>query len=143
MCPRGVGVSYERGTPVCDRWLRKGGTVYVALICMVQARAPTPYRGTSLVRNTTRLQVYLAHMKHTGGGERGDGVRALQSGARPRGLRRYGLPHPLQVYLTESVYKFILQKSISAQIRQLVLSHHEYMVQVDGFVRESTFARTT
>ena len=46
---------------------------------------------------------------------------------------------PLKSYPTESVYKVVLQRSISVQIRQLIrdISHHKE--QVDGFVRECLF----
>ena len=39
-------------------------------------------------------------------------------------------------YLTESVFKIVLQKSIPAQIRQLVLHIGNNQGCVDGFVRE-------
>ena len=44
-------------------------------------------------------------------------------------------------YLTESVYLVVLQKSIPAQIPQLVLHVSDNKGYVDGFVRESTFAK--
>ena len=44
-------------------------------------------------------------------------------------------------YPTESVYNVVLQESIPAQIRQLILNHPQYEESVDGFVRESTFAK--
>ena len=43
-------------------------------------------------------------------------------------------------YLTESVYKDVLQNSIPAQIRQLILYISNDKGDVDGFVRELTFA---
>ena len=45
------------------------------------------------------------------------------------------------VYLTESVYKVVLQMSISAHIRQLILHMSNNKEYVDEFVRESTFAK--
>ena len=44
------------------------------------------------------------------------------------------------VYLTERILQVVLQKSIPAQIRQLILdiSNKEY---VNGFMRELTFAK--
>ena len=42
--------------------------------------------------------------------------------------------------LTESVYKDVLQKSIPAQICQLILYYRSYEEYVEVFVRESTFA---
>ena len=44
-------------------------------------------------------------------------------------------------YLTESFYEVVVQKSVPAPIRQRVhyVRHHEG--QVDGFVRELTFAK--
>jgi hypothetical protein len=42
--------------------------------------------------------------------------------------------------LTESVYHVVVQTSIPAQIRELTLYISENKGQVDGFVRESTFA---
>ena len=46
-----------------------------------------------------------------------------------------------QLYLTESVYKFVLQMSILAQIRQLVLYISNDKGYVDGFVID--FCKTT
>ena len=54
---------------------------------------------------------------------------------RPRAFRRY------HFYLSKSVFKIILQKSIPPQIRQLNLDDYVYKEQVDGFVRELTFAK--
>ena len=54
------------------------------------------------------------------------------------------VPHsldPCRSYLTESVYKVVLQSSIPAQIRQLVLCFYLNKEQVDGFVREIAFAK--
>jgi hypothetical protein len=42
-------------------------------------------------------------------------------------------------YLTESAYKVVLQKSVPAQIRPLILYVSNDIGQVDGFVRELTF----
>ena len=42
-------------------------------------------------------------------------------------------------YLTERVHKVVWQKSISAQIRQLILYINDAKGKVDGFVRELTF----
>ena len=62
-----------------------------------------------------------------------------------RGWSRPANPHPCQQspllvhpYLTESVYKVALQKSIPPQIRQLILRYCQYREQVDGCVRELT-----
>ena len=44
-------------------------------------------------------------------------------------------------YLTESVYKLVLRKSIPAQIRQLILHISNNKGLVHGFVRELTFAK--
>jgi hypothetical protein len=41
-------------------------------------------------------------------------------------------------YLTESVHKVVLQKSIPAQIRQLIICHYQNEEYVDEFVREMT-----
>ena len=43
--------------------------------------------------------------------------------------------------LTKSVYKVVLQKSISAQIRRLILYISNNKGHVDGFVEELTFAK--
>ena len=43
--------------------------------------------------------------------------------------------------LTESVYKVVLRKSISAQIRQLILFISDNKGSVDGFERELTFTK--
>ena len=40
------------------------------------------------------------------------------------------------LHFTESVYEVVLQKSISPQIRQLILYHYLHKEQVDGFVWE-------
>jgi len=45
-----------------------------------------------------------------------------------------------QVYLTESVYKVVLQKSTPAQTRQLIFHPNNEKGHVDGFARELTFA---
>ena len=42
-----------------------------------------------------------------------------------------------RVYLTDSVHKVVLEKSIPAQIRQLILYHYSYEEQVDECVRDS------
>ena len=44
-------------------------------------------------------------------------------------------------FITESVYKVVLKKSIPAQIRQLIRYHYEYEEYVDRCVRELTCAR--
>ena len=46
-----------------------------------------------------------------------------------------------QIYLTESVYKVVLQQSIPAQIRRLILYYYLHKESVVGFVRELTFAK--
>ena len=43
--------------------------------------------------------------------------------------------------LTESVHKVVVQKLISAQIRQVILYSSNDEATVDGFVRELTFAK--
>ena len=43
-------------------------------------------------------------------------------------------------YLTESVYKVVLSKSIPARIRQRILYYYSYEGSVDQILRESTFA---
>ena len=43
-------------------------------------------------------------------------------------------------YLIESIHKVVLQKSIPAQIRRLSLYIGNNEEEVDGFVRELTFA---
>ena len=48
---------------------------------------------------------------------------------------------PLHTYLTESGYRVVFQKSIPAQIRQLILSHYLYKEYVAGFVRKMTLAK--
>ena len=45
-----------------------------------------------------------------------------------------------QKLAAESVYRVVLQRSIAAHIRRLVLYHYYLKEQVDRFVRESTFA---
>ena len=52
-----------------------------------------------------------------------------------------GTRYSQRSHFTESVYKVILQKSISVQIRQLILyvSHNKGLV--DEFVRELTLAK--
>ena len=44
-------------------------------------------------------------------------------------------------YLTQSVYKVVLQKSIPTEIRQLDLYISNDNEHIDGFVRELTFAK--
>ena len=46
-----------------------------------------------------------------------------------------------QIYLTESGYEVVLQKSISAQIRQPILCISDSEGQVDGLVGELIFAK--
>ena len=46
-----------------------------------------------------------------------------------------------RIYLTESVYKVVLQKSIPPPIRQLILHISNNEGQIDRFVRELTFAK--
>jgi len=46
-----------------------------------------------------------------------------------------------QFYLTESVYKVVLQNSVPAQICQRILYISNNKGQVDGFVRELTCAK--
>ena len=53
-------------------------------------------------------------------------------------LSRY-CSFPEQSYLTESVYKVVLQKSIPTQIRPLILVISNNEGQSDGSVREFTF----
>ena len=48
----------------------------------------------------------------------------------------------MQLYLTESVQKVVLQDLIPAQIRQLILYISNNRGQVDGFVWELTFDPT-
>ena len=60
-------------------------------------------------------------------------------GSRRRGPA--GPPAAAAAPPTQSVFKVVLQKSISTQIRQLILFYYLYKEQVDGFVRESTFAQ--
>jgi len=47
----------------------------------------------------------------------------------------------LTSYVTESVYKFVLQKSADPQIRQLILYNSNSQGQVDGFVGELSSAK--
>ena len=47
----------------------------------------------------------------------------------------------LQVYLTESFYKVVLQGSIPSQLRQLIFYYYLYTENVDGFVQELTSAK--
>ena len=63
-------------------------------------------------------------------------------------LRRRGPARPAPVsqvasYLTDSAYKVVLQESIPAQIRRLVLYISDNKEPVDGFVREFDFCTTT
>jgi hypothetical protein len=51
------------------------------------------------------------------------------------------LRHGSELYLTESFYRVVLQKSIPAQIRQLILCISDGQVWFHGFVRELTFAK--
>ena len=55
-----------------------------------------------------------------------------------------GRAPPRRFFLTQSVYKVVLQKSIPAQIRQLILDYYYISNNkgyVDGFVGELTFAK--
>ena len=45
------------------------------------------------------------------------------------------------LYLTESVYNTVLQKSIPPKIRQLILYYYLYKEHVVEFVRELTLAK--
>ena len=71
-------------------------------------------------------------------------VRGFQP--RARGMARKGMP-PADVpalgrsHLTESVHNVVLQKSIPAQIRQRILHMGNRKGYIDGFVRESTYAK--
>ena len=56
-------------------------------------------------------------------------------------LYREGSHSRRRLYLTVSVYKVVWDKSIPAQIRQLVRNISNKRGQVDGFVREWTFAK--
>ena len=47
----------------------------------------------------------------------------------------------VNIHLTESVYKVVLQKSIPTQIRQLILYISDDEGYVDEFVGELTFAK--
>ena len=49
--------------------------------------------------------------------------------------------HSPQIYLTERVSDLCFKKSISAQIRQLILYISNNEGSVDGFVRKLTFAK--
>jgi len=64
----------------------------------------------------------------------GSQFRVSESGVYPRTFSPWQ-----KSYLTESVYKVVLQKCISRQIRQLILPFSYKTRQVDGFVRELTF----
>ena len=44
-------------------------------------------------------------------------------------------------FLPENVYELVLQESVPAQIRQRIRQYYFYKEQVDGFVREVTFAK--
>ena len=44
-------------------------------------------------------------------------------------------------YLTERVYNVVVQKSIAAQVRQLIIHIRNNKGSVDEFVRELTFAK--
>ena len=46
-----------------------------------------------------------------------------------------------RTYLSERVYRVVLKRSISAQIRQLILDHYWDTESVDRFVRELTCAK--
>ena len=59
--------------------------------------------------------------------------------APPPGTR--GLDTHAHPYLTESDDKVVLQKSIPAQIRQLILHHRLYKESVVEFVQELTLAK--
>ena len=47
----------------------------------------------------------------------------------------------IRVFLAESAHKVVFQKSMSAQIRQLVLYHSNDKGYVDEFARELTFGK--
>ena len=47
----------------------------------------------------------------------------------------------MKVYLTQSVFEVVLQKSILTQIRQLILYMSNSKGQVDGFVGKLTSAK--
>ena len=49
----------------------------------------------------------------------------------------------LQLELTESVHTVVLQESIPAHIRRIILYISSHEGQIDGFVRELTFSETT
>jgi hypothetical protein len=47
----------------------------------------------------------------------------------------------VRIYLTHNVFTAVFKKSIPAKIRQFILYISKYESQVDGFVRELTFAK--
>ena len=57
-----------------------------------------------------------------------------------RGNEMFEVRRVARAYHKESVNKVVLQKSIPTQIRQPILYHYQYKKQVDGFMRELTFA---
>ena len=63
------------------------------------------------------------------------------TGAKPGVTRHVATIQFSQVYLTQSVYKLVLQKSIPAQIRQLFLHLSNYNGRFDGFTLELTLAK--
>ena len=84
--------------------------------------APLLYIGQMSLGIHHRNSVELSkHQLHTGssGARSGDEAQHRQAPARGRAANH-------QPFLTESVYKVVLQNSIPAQIRQLVLYYHQY-----------------
>ena len=56
-----------------------------------------------------------------------------------RAVEASGLSHPVPAYLTQSVFKVVLQKSIPTRIRQLVIYISSCKGKVDDFVEELTY----
>jgi hypothetical protein len=74
------------------------------------------------------------------GGELGVSISGSGGWVRTRRLRNARRISTV-AYLTESANKLPLQKSVLAQIRQLILYHYEYKESVDDFVCELTCAK--
>ena len=119
---RGLGFSAQ-----CSREMARGFLIWVWESIKVQGSA------VPRARERSRIRVHCSVFR----------------GSLSQFFKRIGIPGlgfrvlgaSLQTYLTESAHKVVLQKSIPAQIRQLILYIYDDEGQVDGFVREPTFAK--
>ena len=77
---------------------------------------------------------------HGVGGQNHPLGRQLPRARRSHPARVHGVGTPRRVYLTQSVFKVVLQKSTPPQLRQGTL-YYQYKGYVDGFVAELASAR--